>query len=116
MANPIIDQETIDTLIGMTGDDFIQELVEAYLEDSPELFAQMRSALAKNDAELFRRSAHSLKTSSASLGALDFSEHARGLEMMGKNNKLDGAEAGVDALEKEYAGVEAALKELAYGA
>ena len=116
MTNSIIDQETINTLIGMTGDDFLPELVEAYLEDTPHLFLHMRSALADNDAELFRRSAHSLKTSSASLGALQFSEHARELEMLGKNNQLSDAEAAVEALEREYRSVEAALKEMAYGA
>jgi histidine phosphotransfer protein HptB len=115
MTKAIIDQETIDTLIGMTGEDFIQELVEAYLEDSPQLFGQMRLALANKDAEAFRRAAHSLKTSSASLGALQFSEQARELEMLGKNNQLSGAEASVDALEDEYSEVEIALKELAYG-
>ena len=116
MTNSVLDQETIDTLIGMTGEDFIQELVEAYLEDTPELFSQMRSALSSGDAEAFRRSAHSLKTSSASLGALDFSEQARELEMLGKNSDLAGAGARVDALEGEYLAVENALKELAYGA
>jgi HPt (histidine-containing phosphotransfer) domain-containing protein len=116
MSEPIIDQETIANLIGMTGEDFLQELVEAYLEDSPFLFKQMRQALAAQDAEAFRRSAHSLKTSSASLGALGFAEHARELEMMGKNRRLSVAEAGVDSLELEFAKVEAAFKELAYGA
>jgi HPt (histidine-containing phosphotransfer) domain-containing protein len=116
MTDSILDQETIDTLIGMTGEDFIQELVEAYIEDSPQLFTHMRSSLMNEDPEGFRRSAHSLKTSSASLGALDFSEHARELEMLGKNNNLSGAGARIDALEVEYQEVEKALKELAYGA
>ena len=116
MTEPIIDKETIANLISMTGEDFLTELVEAYLEDSPHLFSQMRKALADRDPEAFRRSAHSLKTSSASLGALQFSEKARELEMLGKSNRLSGAEAGVAALEAEFPQVEGALKELAYGA
>jgi HPt (histidine-containing phosphotransfer) domain-containing protein len=115
MTEPIIDNETIASLIGLTGEDFLQELVEAYLEDSPHLFNQMRAALSDGNAELFRRSAHSLKTSSASLGALQFSEKARELEMLGKSNRLAGAESGVDALEQDYQKVAVALKDLAYG-
>ena len=44
----------------------------------------MTSALSAEDAETFRRAAHSLKSNGASLGALPLSESAKEFEMMGK--------------------------------
>lgn len=49
--------------------DLIAELIGLYLEDSPRKLAAMREAEARADAASLRRAAHSLKGSSASLGA-----------------------------------------------
>jgi PAS domain S-box-containing protein len=107
-----IDPVVFDELVASTGNDaaFIQELVNTYLTDAPQLFAQMRSALAAADAETFRRAAHSLKSNSASLGALALSEQAKELEMMGKAGTLEGATAKIAAADTEYARVKAALE------
>jgi histidine phosphotransfer protein HptB len=87
-----LDMATFEELKAMSGADFIDELVDTFLEDAPKLVWEMRSALQKGDAESFRRAAHSLKSNSATFGAGRLSGLAKELEMLGKENKL--AEAG----------------------
>jgi HPt (histidine-containing phosphotransfer) domain-containing protein len=72
----------------MMGADFIVELIDTYNSETGELIVQLHRALADCDAASFGRVAHSIKSSSASLGALDFSQQARELEMLGKANDL----------------------------
>jgi CheY-like chemotaxis protein/HPt (histidine-containing phosphotransfer) domain-containing protein len=107
-----IDPVVFDELVASTGNDaaFVRELVDTYLADAPQLFAQMRSALTAGDAETFRRAAHSLKSNSASLGALVLSEQAKELEMMGKDGTLEGATAVIEAADTEYARAKVALE------
>ncbi len=108
----VIDPAAFDELVASTGGEaaFIRELIDTYLTDAPQLFAQMRSALAASDAETFRRAAHSLKSNSASLGALTLSSLAKELEMMGKAANLEGAGTKIAAADAEYARVKAALE------
>jgi HPt (histidine-containing phosphotransfer) domain-containing protein len=102
MDRQVIDRETYDQLKSMAGEDFIGELIDAYLDDSPQLITAMRESLKSSDADVFRRSAHSLKSNSASLGAINLAALARELEMMGKAGDLTGAQPVLDQLILEY--------------
>ena len=113
--DPVIDQNTISELKATVGDDFVVELIDTYLEETPRLITELEQFLAKQDAVAFGRTAHSIKSSSASLGALSFAALARELEMMGKSGELAGAKVKVEALEAEYIQVQQALKELKNG-
>ena len=109
----IVDPQVFDELLSTTGGDaeFMRELIDTYFADAPQLLAQMRSALAGSQHEEFRRAAHSLKSNSATLGALTLSSVAKDLEMMGKDGNLDGAAVKLAQAEAEYACVKAALDE-----
>ena len=52
--------------------------------------ADMRAALAAGDAEDLRRAAHTLKGSSASLGANDLADACRDVETAARDGRLDG--------------------------
>jgi len=108
---PIIDQKIIDDLIDLMGVDFIRELVDAFCEETPQLMTELRRALDGSDANTFRRLAHSIKSSSASLGALHFSSLARELESSGKQEQLTGLEPALDHLQVVYQQVEHALRQ-----
>ena len=110
MSQPVLDTATLDQLIANTDRDFAAELVTTFLDDSPRLLADMRQALAEASAPNFQRAAHSLKSNSASLGALGLSAQAKELEMIGRAGKLDGVGDRLDKLAATYAEVEAALK------
>jgi len=112
MPEPIIDQTIFANLKEMMGADFIGELIDTFCEETPQLLSQLRQSLAAQDAEAFRRTAHSLKSSSANFGALKFSALAKELEMMGKEGDLAGAGPRVEKLADQYILVQDALREL----
>ncbi len=115
MSEPVIDKSTFDALVEAMGADFIGELIDTYCEETPRLMDDLQVALARDDADAFRRLAHSIKSSSSSFGALPFAAEARALEMQGKSGDLSGANPAVARLVEDYAGVEAALKGLRDG-
>jgi len=98
---PVIDKTTFEELKQMSGEDFINELIDAFLDDAPNMIAAMESARAARDVESFRRNAHSLKSNATTFGAGDLSRLAKELEMMGRENNLDiGERLGV--LKEEF--------------
>jgi histidine phosphotransfer protein HptB len=86
---PIIDKATFEELKQMSGADFINELIDAFLDDAPNMIQNMQTALAAEDVESFRRNAHSLKSNANTFGALELGRLAKELELMGKENDLD---------------------------
>src|SRR5687767_10101317 len=86
---PVIDKAIFDELKQMSGADFINELIDAFLDDAPNMISQMQTALAAKDVESFRRNAHSLKSNANTFGALELAALAKELEFMGKENNLD---------------------------
>ncbi len=82
MPDDPIDAATLDELLDTLGGDeaFLAELVGSYLADSPPLVAAMRDAVAARDAAALRRAAHTLKSTSASVGALRLAGVCREVE------------------------------------
>jgi HPt (histidine-containing phosphotransfer) domain-containing protein len=111
-AQPVIDAITFAELKTTVGADFIGELIDAYLEDTPRLMNELAISLVQQDAPKFGRTAHSIKSSSASLGALPLSLLAKELEMIGKQGDLSEAETKLKHLQESYAQVQLRLKEL----
>ncbi len=112
-----INRMVLDGLLESVGDDreFLDELLQTYFDDSPQLLGTMRSALVAGDAQEFRQAAHSLKSNSATFGALAFSAQAREIEMMAKEGDLGGGQARIASLTAEYPRVQQALRELQNG-
>jgi HPt (histidine-containing phosphotransfer) domain-containing protein len=82
MIDPSIDRDTYDHLLEITGGDleFLDELVETYLADAEQQLEAMRGAAAADDAAALIRPVHTLKSSSANVGALTLAEVCRSLE------------------------------------
>ncbi len=102
---PVIDKTTFDELKQMSGDDFINELIDTFLEDAPKMIAEIKSALAANNADTFRRAAHSMKSNAATFGASQLSILAKELEMLGKENKLGETGDRLKSLDEAYESV-----------
>jgi HPt (histidine-containing phosphotransfer) domain-containing protein len=85
----VIDKGTFNELKQMSGADFINELIDAFLDDAPHMISEMQTARATKDMESFRRNAHSLKSNANTFGALELAALAKELEFMGKENNLD---------------------------
>jgi HPt (histidine-containing phosphotransfer) domain-containing protein len=91
---PVLDLGVVDALRALdegSGPGLFEELVELFIADSAAHVRALESALAAGDARLLERSAHTLKSSSASLGAMQLSELCRALEQAGRTNALSAA-------------------------
>ncbi|MGE5461802.1 MAG: Hpt domain-containing protein [Syntrophothermus sp.] len=86
---PVIDKATFEELKQMSGEDFINELIDAFLEDGPNMLNNLQTALDAKDVESFRRNAHSLKTNANTFGATELGALARELEYMARENNLE---------------------------
>jgi len=102
---PVIDKTTFEELKQMSGDDFINELIDTFLEDAPKMIAEIKSGLATNNVESFRRAAHSMKSNAATFGASQLAALAKELEMLGKENKLSETGDKLKSLEEAYESV-----------
>ena len=89
---PVLDGAVLDELRQATGDDaaFIIDLVETYVEEGAANLDGMIAAVAAGDPEAIVRPAHTLKSSSASLGAMRLSAIARSVEEAGRAGRADG--------------------------
>ncbi|HJS20051.1 MAG TPA: Hpt domain-containing protein [Anaerolineales bacterium] len=85
----VIDPTTFNELKQMSGEDFINELIDAFLEDAPVMISNMVGALAAGDADVFRRNTHSLKSNANTFGAVELGTLARELEIMARENNLN---------------------------
>jgi HPt (histidine-containing phosphotransfer) domain-containing protein len=112
MSIGMIDLKVFIDLKETMGADFIGELLDTYFEDTPGLIRTMKEALVSSDAEAFRRAAHSMKSNSASFGAMQLSTLAKELEMLGKENNLAGVGDKVERLENDYFHVQRELSHL----
>jgi HPt (histidine-containing phosphotransfer) domain-containing protein len=112
MSETLIDLEAWEVMKSMTDSAFLIDLIDVYLNDSPELIKQMRAGLSAGDIELVRRASHSLKSNSASFGANHLADAARQMEMAAKGGTLEGAGTMLEAIEVEYARLLPRLMEL----
>lgn len=110
MTDSFVQRNVLEELIATTDEEFVNELIDAYLDDSPALIDEMKMAFQQNDPATFRRAAHSLKSSSASLGALGLSDLSKELEMIGKSGELDQVDGKIDDLMAIFEQVERELK------
>ena len=112
MPDALIDEAVLAQLLETVGGDrtFLAELVEAYLADSPGLVEEMRTSLARGDRTALRRAAHTLKSTSASLGATAFADACRGIEHAAEAGESDALAAAIEAAATDYEGVAAALR------
>jgi len=112
MSEAIIDRATFENLEETAGADFVRDLVETFLVEAPRMLEELNGALAANDAERFRRVAHSLKSNSNTFGALTLGAMAKKLELGGFAVAREANGAALTQLASEYTRVADALQEL----
>jgi HPt (histidine-containing phosphotransfer) domain-containing protein len=108
-----IDQKALDMIASLQppGEgSVLAKVVALYLDGSAKLMKSIRESAEGSDAEALHRAAHTLKSSSAYLGAATLSGMCKELEIMGRDKSLEGTEPRVAALEREYRKVSAFLR------
>jgi len=115
MPDGTIDRAVFEELKVTAGADFVGELVDTFLSEAPNMLSDLRRALDADDAERFRRVAHSLKSNSNTFGASSLAAMARNLELGGFGAARAGNGEPMSALADEYSRVAQALAELRRG-
>ncbi len=91
--------------------DILVSIVSAYLNSSERIIAELQEALADNNLSVVCNSAHSLKSASANVGAITFSEICREIEVKSKTGSIDNREELISALETEFVRVRETLQQ-----
>ena len=86
------------------------ELVDLYFGTATTLLEAMQTAIQQADGQALYKAAHTLKPSSAHLGALHFSALCKELEAMGSAGQLEAAAVKFTELEAEFSRVQVALE------
>ena len=110
---PPIDAEALELLVEMIGPDepaAVLDLLDTYLGDSARQVNELQTAYTTGDLKNVHRIAHSMKSSSATFGALELSRYCERLEHSAKENCADADCAQLLAnVRDEYARVVVAL-------
>ena len=91
--------------------DVLRRIVGAFLQPSPEHIEQLREAAAGRNARGIQSAAHTLKSSSACVGAIGLSKLCSELEDLGRSEVMEGIAERVAALQALHSQVCEALNE-----
>jgi CheY-like chemotaxis protein len=111
-ARAVLDTATLASFRQAMGEDFLPELIEMFGQDSQTLVDTMRQATTESYADALRRAAHTLKSNSASFGALTLSALCRELEEIGLDPTPEEAAERVERIAIERNKVQNALEAL----
>jgi PAS domain S-box-containing protein len=93
-------QALINRLMG--DEELVREVIGTYLHEIPSMFEQLKFSLGNGDAKTSERLVHTIKGSSANLGAEALRGVAAGLEKFTKSGELETVTANLGNLEKEF--------------
>src|SRR5690606_17213726 len=111
-AGTILDEQALARLQASMGGDesFLQELIDSFLAEAPQLLATMQQGMTTGNAGEVRLAAHSLKSLAADFGATRLNELARELEGWARDGRLPEAEETAAAIEQLLPAVLGALR------
>ena len=70
VEQPIIDNDTTAALTQLGGDEFVDALLEQFVDDSANAMKALANAVAEENVGEFRNSAHALRSAAANVGAM----------------------------------------------
>jgi HPt (histidine-containing phosphotransfer) domain-containing protein len=112
MEQPLFDHAAL--LARVDGDEeLLRELIDLFLEDCPRLLTAIREAIARQDRDLLKRAAHTLKGSVGNFGAKAVCELAQKLESLAPDLDLGAAGQLSQKLEGMVGSLEQSLSRLA---
>ncbi|WP_426211637.1 response regulator [Massilia sp. TWP1-3-3] len=91
------------------GDALVQKVIAAYVDDTPAHLQTLRRAIAGQDAGSVRKVAHSLKSSSANVGAETLAQMCKEMETLGRADTTEGAAVILINMEQEFQAVRHSL-------
>jgi HPt (histidine-containing phosphotransfer) domain-containing protein len=91
----VLDESTLTSLGGTSGlaSPLVKRVITLYRQEATKLVHGIESACRADDQEVLLRSAHTLKSSSASIGAYALSQVAKQIEHLARQSHLAEAQA-----------------------
>lgn len=102
---PVFDAAALDRLKRFGGDTLLGKMIALFLEAAPARIEAARAALARSEVADVELALHSLKSSSAQLGAMRMQRLSAQGEQQARTGSLDGLRALTDELDQELARV-----------
>jgi two-component system, sensor histidine kinase and response regulator len=99
----------LQELVRETDFDFVVELIDIYLQETPIQIETMKKAVSSQDHHALNISAHTLKGSSLNLGAQQLGAACLKLEELGRSGNLIPADTNTREIEREFEQVKASL-------
>jgi two-component system sensor histidine kinase/response regulator len=101
--------ENIRALSKDRGDALVQKVIAAYVDDTPQHLRTLRQAIVGLDSGNLRKVAHSLKSSSANVGAETLAQMCKDMENLGRTETTEGASGILIDMEQEFQAVRHSL-------
>ncbi|WP_141753420.1 response regulator, partial [Duganella sp. HH101] len=101
--------DNIRALSASNGDALLERVLQAYLDDTPSHLRALQQAIATGNTVQLRKAAHSLKSSSANVGATALAQHSKEMEQLGRNDTTAGAALLLAEMERSFQAVRQAL-------
>jgi CheY-like chemotaxis protein len=111
-SSPALNSAALSALKGLGGDDdstFLLSIVEQFMQDASVHIATLRVAADTGDAVALERAAHTLQSTSASVGALGMAALCHSLQGLGRTGSVIGAMRDIEQLVGEFERVRQAL-------
>ncbi len=108
-TTPVLDLGILDELRSMLGSE-VDRLIEVFLDDTPKLISALETAAIGPDYDMLRNAAHTLKSSSANLGAVALSNAAKKVEHGARSRSLERPAVAVALISNEFARTRQALR------
>jgi HPt (histidine-containing phosphotransfer) domain-containing protein len=110
-SGPVLAMDVLEELKAIMGGEYLG-LVRLFLDDAPTHIAALHAAANANDIAAMVAPAHTLKSSSANLGAMALSAVAKRIEFGARTAALPKPGLAVLMLENEFRRAKAALQQL----
>ena len=113
LTGAILDEQALRQIRSLRqpgGPDLLKKIIDLYIGNSKTLIETLRDSIIRSDAPGMTQAAHSLKSSSANLGATALTELCSQLEATAKSGKLEPAWALLDRMAEEHGRVLLALQ------
>jgi HPt (histidine-containing phosphotransfer) domain-containing protein len=114
-AGDVLDMRILTELRELGGEEdpgLIAELIDIFLSDAPQRLQDISKGLATGDLQIVERAAHTLKSSSANIGAIGLSRICREMEQIAREKKLDAIQPLLVRSKQAMSEVQSALEAL----
>ena len=102
----MLDQKALDVIRALQREgepSLLDRVIKLYLDSSPKLLRSLRESVEQKDnLKAVHEAAHSLKSSSANLGATALATLCKELEEMARQDRMTGAEKKLGEIEETY--------------